>query len=90
MVCDIYRAQNRLVFCVIFLCGCCWFCDCLKLQIFRGNLGAGRYLWFLKGLARPYNFGGILRCWRGLLLCKLFFCCVNFINKNFYIFLEFF
>ena len=39
---------------------------------------------------RPHNFGGILRGWCDLLLCKLFFCCINFINKNFYIFLEFF
>lgn len=40
--------------------------------------------------ARPHNFGGILRGWYDFVFDEIVFCCINFINKNFYIFLEFF
>lgn len=40
--------------------------------------------------ARPHNFGGFLRGWYDSVFDEIVFCCINFINKNFYIFLEFF
>ena len=68
MVCDIYRAQNRLVFCALVV---------------------GGFVIFER-VPRPHNFGGILRGWCDFVFDEIVFCCINFINKNFYIFLEFF